>query len=132
MIKSITQSNAFKVIMNFMNDSDRGPGHGIMQGAFYGLILCSIAPFVPWWVIAILCVLNHVRVLYGELEIEDWKSKTKTPDFYFDAIFRPAQTDIISFLAYVPQPYWSILFLAAFLAGWKLKSEWPAILWWKK
>lgn len=118
--------------MDFMNDSDRGPGHGVMQGAFYGLIFSCIAPFVPWWITAILCILNHGRVLYGELILENWQAKAKTGDFYFDAIFRPIQTDIISCMAYVPRSYWPILLLAAFVAGWKRKNEWPAILWWKK
>lgn len=108
MIQKITSSKAFLAIMNFMNDSDRGPGHGVMQGAFYGLILCCVAPFVPWWVIAVLCVLNHGRVLYGELVLEDWKSKAKTGDFWYDVAFRSAQTNIISALAYVPQSYWPL------------------------
>ena len=28
---------------DFMNSNDRGPGHGVMQGAFYGLFFLSFA-----------------------------------------------------------------------------------------
>ena len=129
---NLTQNKILTAINAFMNDNDRGPGHGIMQGAFYGLLFCIIGSFAPWYVVSGLCIINHIRAFYEEYFIEEWCHKPKAGDFWFDAFFRPLQTDIVSLLPYVERRFWPVVILAAFLAGWKRKNDWPAILFWKR
>src|SRR3990167_5825249 len=99
-----------------MNDSDRGPGHGITQGALYGLVFLSLEMFLsllfPLWAVgicwALLALLNHARALYQELVVEGWNKKAKAWDFWFDAIFRPLQSDALSLLIFLPQQSWGL------------------------
>ena len=117
-----------------MNDNDRGPGHGIAQGLFYGFIFMPLHAF-PWWVLVITLVLNHARVAYQEIKIEKWIQKYEgSPyqgDFWYDTFMRPIQTDIVACMAFTPIPFWGIFVVAAIIAGFKKKNQWPLIVWWK-
>lgn len=124
---------------DFMNDNDRGPGHGLMQGTVYGFVILTVASFLslffPSWLVAVtvvlLCVANHTRVLYQELEVEGWFFKNKTGDFWFDSIFRPLQTDIVSCLFFFSPKYWFVILSIALLVGFKRKNEWPLFIFWR-
>lgn len=114
-------------INDFMNDPDRGAGHGIAQGLIYGIVLLPLAAlgFIP---ALVAMAANHVRVLYQELVNEDWKSKPKTGDFWFDAICRPLQTDLVVLIGFVPKYLWVFLCLFIVIVGIKKKNEWPLVV----
>lgn len=114
-----------------MNDNDRGPGHGVAQGLFYGFIFL-IFSFCSVYIALGVLLINHLRVAYQELVIEDWKSKPKTGDFWYDCIFRPLQTDatLLGF-GYLPKEVWPLVVLVVFVLGFKKKNEWPLLLFWK-
>jgi hypothetical protein len=117
----------------FMNDNDRGPGHGIAQGLFYGFILLSLCVF-PGWVMALALIGNHIRVVYQELWIERWKDRRNAisyGDFWYDILMRPLQTDVVACMGFAPREYWLIFIVAAFIIGFKKKNEWPLVVWWK-
>lgn len=116
----------------FANDPDRGIGHGISHGLYYGIIMLAFTPILPWWGVVILCVMNHVRVLYQELVIEGWKMKPKVGDFWFDAFCRPCQSDLVVMLAYSPVYLWSVLCPLILLTGYKKKNDWPFFVFWKR
>lgn len=118
-----------KPLNDFMNDNDRGPGHGIAQGLFYGVL------FLPFTtnIVLLISVLaaNHLRVLYQELFIEGWSKKKKDGDFYYDAIFRPLQTDITVLFGIVSSSYWFLIILGIIVTGFKKKSNWPLLMFWR-
>ena len=126
-------------INDFMNDSDRGPGHGIMQGAFYGLIFLAVesilALLLPFWAIcicwAVLATANHVRVIYQENILEGWASKEKTFDYVFDVAFRPLQADAISALIFIPSWAWCPWIIFSILLGYKNKKDRPFFIFWR-
>jgi len=113
----------------FMNDPDRGPSHGVTQGLFAGLLLLA-ATFLPIYIVITLCVLNHCRILYQELIIEGWAKKPKEPDFYFDTFFRPAQSDALVALAYLPPFWWFLWCPFILLLGYKTHSDKPFLIQW--
>lgn len=115
----------------FANDPDRGPGHGITHGLYYGIIMLTFTPLLPWWGVAVLCAMNHARVAYQELIVEGWKNRPKTGDFVFDLFFRPLQSDLVVMLAYSPVYLWSVLCPLILLIGYKKKNDWPFFIFWK-
>lgn len=126
MIKSIIDK-----LNSFANDPDRGIGHGITHGLYYGIIILTLTPVLPWWGVAIVCAMNHARVLYQELIVENWIVKKWTGDTWYDSAFRPLQTDLVVLLAYLPHLYWLVLCPLILLIGFKKKNDWPAIIFWK-
>lgn len=117
-------------INNFMNDPDRGAGHGIAQGLVYGIALLPLAT-LGWQACVLGCAINHLRVLYQELINEDWKSKPKTGDFWFDAVFRPLQSDAVLLFGFMPQYMWLVISVFIVLLGIKKKNDWPLLIFWK-
>lgn len=123
----------------FMN-SERGGGHGITQGLFYGLIFLSIesllATMLPlsavgvcWFVLA---AANHARCLYEENIVEGWRYKPKTWDYWFDAYFRGFQSDAMSALIFIPKSFWCPWLVFTLLLGYQKKDEKPFFLSWRK
>lgn len=122
----------FKKINDFMNDNDRGPGHGIAQGMFYGFVFLGFSFFIPFYAAVILCVINHCRVLYQELIVENWRSRPKTGDFWYDILFRPLQTDIVFLgFGYLGAVFYPLVLVVGLIVGYKRKNDWPIIIFWK-
>jgi hypothetical protein len=119
----------FKPINDFMNDSDRGAGHGVGYGVFYAFVLLPFGYF-PWVLVGLLLV-NHVRCAFQELVVEQWKDKSKTPDFWYDSIYRPLQTDIVCLgLVWLPVYLWWAVVVCALLVGIKKADDKP-LIWWR-
>lgn len=123
--------NLVKPLNDFANDPDRGIGHGITHGLYYGIIMLTFTPLLPWWGVVLVCAMNHVRVLYQELIVEGWKNRTKTGDFFYDILFRPLQADLVLLLAYLPHIYLLALCPLILLVGYKKKNDWPVLIFWK-
>ena len=124
-------------INGFMNDSDRGPGHAIGNSLLYGLIILSVAVFIPMWATLILLALNHGRVFYQEWVAEGWKDKVRIKpadigDFYYDALMRPLATDaFVLWFLLMPPKTWIIGVAVTFLIAFKRKNQWPLLIFWK-
>ena len=128
-------------LTDFMNDNDRGPGHGIMQGAIYGFVILFIVklfglflpPFVAWIIFGVLCLANHARVFYQEWIIEDWGNRDRTGkgDFWFDILFRPLQADVVGLMGILQSWVWLIIVPVILLIGYKRKNDWPFLIFWK-
>lgn len=113
----------------FMNDPDKGPGHAHGNGLFYGVILLAFTPF-PLWILITAMAANHLRVLYQELFIEGWANKPKLADFWYDSLFRPAVSDLVAIIPFVPMKYLPLLSLAILIVGYKAKNDWPLLISW--
>lgn len=121
-------------INTFMN-SERGAGHGISQGMFYGVLFLAFA-WAPLWFAVILMTVNHARVAVQELYIEGWlyhyKVRKAKGDFWFDCLFRPLQTDVVFLgFGYLPKEFWPLIVVLTLIVGFKKKNEWPLLMFWK-
>lgn len=129
MIKSL-----IKKLNAFANDGDRGPGHGITQGAYYGFIFLPITTLGVWPTL-ILSLLNHARVLYQEIWVEGWLGKysgsKEKGDFWFDCFMRPLQTDLVLLLGFLNGYHLLWLCPLILFIGYKKKNQWPGIFFWK-
>jgi hypothetical protein len=114
-------------INQFILDPDRGTGHGIALGMFFGVCLLPVTA-LGIWVTLLFAIVNHLRVAYQEFYVEGWRHKAKEPDFYYDCFFRPLQTDVVLLFGLTPQPYWGIITMLALVVGFKMKNEWPLLL----
>lgn len=124
---SIDQKWPIKQINEFVLDPDRGTGHGISLGMFFGVLFLPVAALGLAPALIIMAI-NHIRVAYQELFIEGWKDKKKEPDFYYDCFFRPLQTDVVLLFALTPHCYWGIVTVLALVVGFKMKNQWPLLL----
>ena len=124
-----------KEFEDYLNDGDRGPGHGIGNSLFWGFVICSIAIYFPWYVCVVLLIANHVRTFHQEWFIEEWRFKYKTAadrgDFWYDAFFRPAATDFIVVGVCFFYNFLPVFFILAVVFGWKKRNQWPLVIFWK-
>ena len=118
-------------LKDLMNDSDRGPGHGLAQGMFWGFLFLPLSVFSLKLAVTVV-ILNYTRVAYQELITENWKSKAKTGDFWYDCIFRPSQAAVVFLgIGYLPVELWGAVVLLALVVGFKKKNEWPLLIFWR-
>ena len=126
-------NSLLKPLNGFMNDKDRGIGHGLSHGIFYGFMLMPLCG-LPWWVMALALIGNHARVIYQEWEVEQWVQKEGGAwyhgDFWYDIYMRPLQTDVVACMGFASIGYWWIFVIAAVIIGIKKKNDWPLLMFW--